>query len=86
MPLEKVLEFLPVGGKSGTLENYYDADKPYIFAKTGSLSNNYSLSGFIKTKSGKTLIFSFMNSNYTVPTSTLKKGMEEILLMIRDNY
>ncbi|MGB3775183.1 MAG: D-alanyl-D-alanine carboxypeptidase, partial [Leeuwenhoekiella sp.] len=46
----------------------------------------HSLSGFIKTKSGKTLIFSFMNSNYVVPTSTLKKGMEQILLTIRDSY
>ncbi len=86
MPLDKVLQLLPAGGKSGTLEDYYSADEPYIFAKSGSLSNNYSLSGFIKTKSGKTLIFSFMNSNYTIPTSTLKKGMENILLKIRDNY
>ncbi|MGB3775782.1 MAG: D-alanyl-D-alanine carboxypeptidase [Leeuwenhoekiella sp.] len=86
MPLQKVLDLLPAGGESGTLQNYYSADVPYVFAKTGSLSNNHSLSGFIKTKSGKTLIFSFMNSNYVVPTSTLKKGMEYILLTIRDSY
>jgi D-alanyl-D-alanine carboxypeptidase/D-alanyl-D-alanine-endopeptidase (penicillin-binding protein 4) len=86
MPLEKVIQLLPTGGESGTLEDHYSANESYIFAKSGSLSNNYSLSGFIKTKSGKTLIFSFMNSNYTIPTSTLKKGMENILLKIRDNY
>ncbi|HEA29991.1 MAG TPA: D-alanyl-D-alanine carboxypeptidase [Leeuwenhoekiella sp.] len=86
IPLEKLLDLLPVGGESGTLKNYYSADVPYIFAKTGSLSNNHSLSGFIMTKSGRTLIFSFMNSNYTVSTSSLKKGMEGILLKIRDNY
>lgn len=86
MPLEKVIQLLPAGGESGTLQNNYSADVPYIFAKTGSLSNNHSLSGFIKTKKGKTLIFSFMNSNYTIPTSVLKKGMEGILLTIRDNY
>ena len=83
---EKLFNFLPKGGSTGTLKNYFTSNEPYIFAKTGSLSNNYSLSGFLKTKSGKILIFSFMNSNYTVPTSDLKKGMEKILVLIRDNY
>tara|TARA_R110002020_G_scaffold291388_2_gene506841 strand:- start:444 stop:1763 length:1320 start_codon:yes stop_codon:yes gene_type:complete len=86
MPQDKLFGLMAVGGKSGTLENYYSAEEPYIFAKTGSLSNNHSLSGFIKTRSGRVLIFSFMNSNYTIPTRELKKGMERILLTIRDNY
>ena len=86
VPYEKLFTFLPVGGKTGTLKHYFSADKPYVFAKTGSLSNNYSLSGFLKTKSGKILIFSFMNSNYTVPSSKLKREMERILKMIRETY
>lgn len=86
VPQEKLLDMLPTGGHSGTIRNFYKADKPYIFAKTGTLKNNHSLSGFLKTKSGKVLIFSFMNSNYTVPTSILKAEMEKVLLNIRDNY
>ena len=86
MPQDKLFSLMAVGGKIGTLENYYPAEEPYIFAKTGSLSNNHSLSGYIKTLSGRVLIFSFMNSNYTIPTRELKKGMERILLTIRDNY
>jgi len=86
VPQEKLLDMLPIGGDSGTIKNYYKANEPYVFAKTGTLKNNHSLSGFLKTKSGKILIFSFMNSNYTVPTPVLKAEMEKILLNIRDNY
>lgn len=86
MPNEELFKILAAGGESGTLKNYYKAETPYIYAKTGTLRNNHSLSGFLITKSGKTLIFSFMNSNYTVPTSELKQGMTRILERIRDNY
>lgn len=86
MPKEELFKILAVGGESGTLKNYYKAETPYIYAKTGTLKNNHSLSGFLVTKSGRTLIFSFMNSSYTVPTSELKAGMTRILEQIRDNY
>ncbi len=83
---DKFKSLLPAGGESGTLKNYYKSDKAYIYAKTGTLRNNHSLSGLLITKSGKTLYFSFMNSNYTVPTSRLKQAMEEILSTVRDQY
>lgn len=84
--LKRFLELLPAGGESGTLKNWYKAQEPYVFAKTGTLNNNHSLSGFIKTKSGKTYIFSFMNSNYVAPTSEIKKEMEQVLRTIHTNY
>ena len=83
---EKLMYILPAGGESGTLKNEYLADTPYIYAKTGSLSNNHSLSGFLITKTGRTLIFSFMNNNYTNPTSDLKADMRQIFEYIRDTY
>ncbi|AVR44081.1 D-alanyl-D-alanine carboxypeptidase/D-alanyl-D-alanine-endopeptidase [Christiangramia fulva] len=86
MPEEKLYDLLPSGGVSGTLKNYYKAEEPYIYAKTGSMSNNHSLSGYLITKSGKTFIFSFMNSNFTIPSSSLKKEMAKILEMVRDNF
>ena len=85
VPQERLFELLPAGGESGTIKNLYKADTPYVFGKTGTLENNHSLSGFLKTKSGKVLIFSFMNSNYTVPSSEIKAEMEKILLNLRDN-
>ena len=81
-PVERLFGLLATGGVSGTLKNNYAAPMPYIFAKTGTLRNNHSLSGFIRAKSGRILAFSFMNSNYVVPTSELKDNMEVILWKI----
>lgn len=86
VPQERLFELLPAGGVSGTLRNWYKAEEPYIFAKTGTLNNNHSLSGYLKTKSGKVFIFSFMNSNYVSRTSDVKKDMEHVLRTIHENY
>jgi D-alanyl-D-alanine carboxypeptidase/D-alanyl-D-alanine-endopeptidase (penicillin-binding protein 4) len=86
VPQKRLFSLMASGGKSGTLKNSYIADEPYIFAKTGSLSNNHTLSGFLKAKSGRVLIFSFMNNNFRVPTSEIKKQMEIILRKIYEKY
>ncbi|MDT0689467.1 D-alanyl-D-alanine carboxypeptidase [Salegentibacter sp. F188] len=83
---ERLTTLLPAGGQSGTLKNSFKSEEPYVFAKTGSMSNNYSLSGYLKTNNGKILIFSFMNSNFTADSELLKRQMEEIMRFIKDNY
>ncbi|CAN5224555.1 D-alanyl-D-alanine carboxypeptidase/D-alanyl-D-alanine-endopeptidase [soil metagenome] len=86
VPRERLLKLIPAGGQSGTLKNFYKAEEPYVFAKTGTLSNTHTLSGFLKTKKGKFLIFSFMNENYAIPTSRLKQEMEKILKTVHENF
>lgn len=83
---ERLFQLLPAAGKSGTLKSWQQSEEPYLFAKSGSLRNNYSLSGFLKTNSGKTLIFSFMNNNFVIPSSEIKQEMQKILFSIHKSY
>ena len=85
-PEELILEIFPKGGVTGTLKNNFKAQTPYIIAKTGSMSNVYNLSGYLVTKKGKWLAFSFMNNNFEVPSSFVKQEMEKILLNIHEKY
>jgi serine-type D-Ala-D-Ala carboxypeptidase/endopeptidase (penicillin-binding protein 4) len=86
IPTEKLFNYFPAGGKSGTLKNYYKNEKPYIFAKSGTLSNNYNLSGYLVTKKGTILIFSYMNNHYQGNSLDRKKEMEKFFLQLYDIY
>ena len=86
VPWERLLKLLPAGGESGTIKNFYKAETPYVFAKTGTLSNTHTLSGYLRTKKGKILIFSFMNDNYTISTSRLKEEMEKVIKTVHENF
>lgn len=84
---KRLFAMLPAGGKTGTLRNAYPkTDSPFVFGKTGSLSNNHNQSGYVVTKKGKVYIFSFMNNNFVLPTADVRKEMVRIMTYIHDNF
>lgn len=86
MPDDKLFDYLPKGGVSGTLKNNYQAPKPYVFGKTGTITGNHCLVGFIRTKNNKLYAFSFMNNNYPYKASQVRREMEKVLVYVRDNF
>jgi D-alanyl-D-alanine carboxypeptidase/D-alanyl-D-alanine-endopeptidase (penicillin-binding protein 4) len=83
--LQRLKVILPTGGK-GTLKSYYKNYAGSIFAKTGTLSNNCALSGYLITKKGKLLIFSILNNNYITGATPIRKAMEKFLGEIIEKY
>ena len=85
MDTTTLFDIFPTGGKTGTIRKWYGGTYPYVHAKTGTMSNNHCLSGYVKTNSGKVLIFSFMNNHYVGSSSPYKREMQRTLEWIRDN-
>jgi D-alanyl-D-alanine carboxypeptidase/D-alanyl-D-alanine-endopeptidase (penicillin-binding protein 4) len=84
---ERLFSLLPAGGRTGTLRNAYPkTNHPFVYGKTGSLSNVYNQSGYLLTKKGRTLSFSFMNNNFVSPVADLKKEMAKVITYIHDKF
>lgn len=71
---------LPVGGVDGTLANRFQTSplKGRIFAKTGTLAEVRSLSGYLIAASGRTLVFSILCNQHSPGTDTTREAMDRI--------
>ena len=60
---------LPIAGVDGTIEDRMRGTPAQgnVHAKTGSIANARSLSGYVTTRDGRMLIFSLLCNNWTVP-------------------
>ena len=85
-PKERLLPLLAAGGQPGTFENIYRAEVPFVFGKSGSLSHVHNQSGYILTRSGRILLYSFMNNNYAVPTSAIRNEMVRIMTEVHEKF
>ena len=86
IPRERLFPMLVTNGKTGTLRTMLPNQPSFIYGKTGSLSNNYCLSGYLVTKRNHLLIFSSMNTGFISPTSAIRKNLSKTLQYIYDHY
>jgi serine-type D-Ala-D-Ala carboxypeptidase/endopeptidase (penicillin-binding protein 4) len=65
---ERFMATLPIAGVDGTLERRMHGGKARdnVRAKTGSIANVRSLSGYVRTAGGETLAFSIIGNNFTM--------------------
>ncbi|GAB3770978.1 hypothetical protein GCM10028818_09240 [Spirosoma horti] len=84
VPQKRLFVLLPAAGQSGTLRNLATTGNPYIFAKSGSMTGVYNLSGYVLTKRNKLLYFSIMHNNFTQPVSEMRRRTAELLTEIHE--
>lgn len=75
---------LPVAGRDGTLDTRMRGTvlDDRVEAKTGTLANVRSLSGYLETTTGKHLVFAVLVNNFTAPTSQVDAVVERILTLV----
>lgn len=85
---KRLHRLLSAGGVSGTLRNAYKTDHglPFVWGKTGSLSNNHNQSGYLITRKGKHLVFSYMNNNFIQPSAAIREEMVRIITEIHNRF
>ncbi len=82
--IERIKSILPTVGQ-GTLKGYNEKAAGAIYAKTGSMSNNVSLSGYLFTKKNKMLIFSVLINNFSGTGVAGRRAIEKMLQEIKNN-
>jgi len=79
---------MPIGGVAGTIKSAYKTDNgvPFVWAKTGSLANNHNQSGYLVTRKGHRLAFSFMNNNFISSSADIRNEMVRIMTYIHEEF
>ncbi len=75
---------LPVMGVDGSLSERLKGSRAVgiVHAKTGFLTGESCLSGYLRTKDDELFAFSFMMNNYTVPTREINDLQDQIVLAL----
>jgi D-alanyl-D-alanine carboxypeptidase/D-alanyl-D-alanine-endopeptidase (penicillin-binding protein 4) len=82
---DRIRKIFPTGNE-GTLKGYYDDKAGFIYAKTGTLTGQFSLCGYLRTKKNTHLTFSFMINNHCVKSAQARKVVEKYIDWIWRKY
>ena len=77
---------MPQWNSEGTITQKNTKNESFILAKSGSMGNIYNLCGFLRTKSGRMLAFSFMNNHFRRPSEQVRQDMYKVLTLIHNSY
>jgi D-alanyl-D-alanine carboxypeptidase/D-alanyl-D-alanine-endopeptidase (penicillin-binding protein 4) len=78
---------LPIAGKEGTIAARMRRTRAEgnAVAKTGSIANVRSLSGYVRTRDGETLVFSILANDFTIPAATVN-WIADLAVEILSNF
>lgn len=81
------MQSLPVGGRDGTLAYRFrraTAARGNVRAKTGTLSNNSSLAGYVTSFEGTPFAFALMANNHVGSTRPLRRMQDQIVNILAE--
>ncbi len=78
---EPFLATMPVAGEDGTLAGRMKGTRAAgnVKAKTGTIANVRSLSGYLTTAAGERIVFSMVANNFTTPSAVVDAAVEGAL-------
>ncbi|MEM8506171.1 MAG: D-alanyl-D-alanine carboxypeptidase [Bacteroidota bacterium] len=83
----RLFSLMPRWTGNGTFEDEKEGfEDHFLMAKSGSMGNIYNLCGYLRTSSGKLLVFSFMNNHFKGPNDEVREQMFAILKAIHRAY
>lgn len=82
----KRIETILPGANQGTFRGYFKEMPGAIFAKTGSLSGQAAISGYLYTKKGKRLVFSILVNNHNTSGTKVRRATESFLENLYNQY
>ena len=82
-----IIDGLPIAGVDGTLDDRMNgtAAEAHVWAKTGSLSNASSLSGYLETSKGERLIIAMVMNNFAEnEIKAVRRAQDTIAIALMD--
>jgi D-alanyl-D-alanine carboxypeptidase/D-alanyl-D-alanine-endopeptidase (penicillin-binding protein 4) len=85
IPNSRILSVFPFGGSDGLPAEFSHLGKN-IYAKTGSMSNVFCLSGYLFTEKERIFVFSIMVNGYTGNSALLREQIAKVLTALQKKY